>query len=114
MVKKMGKSPVFFAFPGNAIVVSFGEGGLKAIQQGLGNIAKEPAAEPAEPAALQSRLSLLGQFVDPNPDTVRKVASEVFQGASASRTACGSVSRPRSKRSGFGSRSMCLRSSSPS
>ena len=36
MVKKLGKSPVYFAFPGNAIVVSFGEGGLKAIQQAPG------------------------------------------------------------------------------
>jgi len=85
MLKKMGKSPVFFAFPRNAVVVSLGEGGVKAIQQGLGKIAREPPGVSTEPAALHSRLSLLGELADQNPDAVRKIAGDVFQGANASR-----------------------------
>ena len=64
MVKKMGKSPVYFAFPGNAVVVSLGEGGLKAIQQGLGKLAKEPAGVSTEPAALQGRLNQIRRQQD--------------------------------------------------
>jgi hypothetical protein len=85
MIKKLGKSPLYFAFPSNAIVVSYGEGGLKAIQQGLGNLVKGSTGASAEPAALQSRLSLLAQFAESNPDAVREAASHVLEGASANR-----------------------------
>ena len=84
MVKKMGKSPIYFAFPGNAILVSFGEGGLKAIQQGLEKITKETAGSTSEQAALQSRVSLLGQS-STRIRRVRKVAGEVLQGPAAQR-----------------------------
>ena len=50
MVKKIGKSPIFVAFAGNAVVVSMGEGGLKAIQQAPGTSPRSrPVRSPSRP-----------------------------------------------------------------
>ena len=86
MVKKMGKSPIYFAFPGNAILVSFGEGGLKAIQQGL----EEDHQGDGRIDFRASRASKPRELAGPvrRPESrrrCRKVAGEVLQGPAAQR-----------------------------
>ena len=110
MVKKIGKSPIFVAFAGNAVVVSMGEGGLKAIQQALGNIAKEPPGAPSEPAALRKPAELAGRARRPESRGRAEGRRRGLPGArSPIATACGSASRRTSKPSSSGSGSTSLR-----
>jgi hypothetical protein len=88
MVKQLGNASLFFAFPGNSVLVAFGEEGLKSIQQAIASVAK-PAAGAGEPAAVQTHLSSLSQLADQSQDAVRRASEETFQGASAGRDRLG-------------------------
>jgi hypothetical protein len=82
--KHFGNASLFFAFPGNSMILAFGEEGLKSIQRAMASLA-QPAAGAAEPAEIEIHLSSLGQLAEGNQEAIRRAAEETFQGASAGR-----------------------------
>ena len=61
LVKQCGSAGLFLAFPGNTLLISFGDEGLNSIQQAIENLARSQG-EGTEPAALQTHLSALGSL----------------------------------------------------
>ncbi len=86
MLKKLGASPFFVAFPGSAVVFSCGEGSKTALEAALASLGQVKTG-PGDPVAIQSHFSALGQFADANPEALRPIAAEVFQGPKTGRDA---------------------------
>ena len=86
MIKKLGASPFFVAFPGSAVVFSCGEGSKPALEAALTSLGQAKTG-PGDPVAIQTHFSGLGQFADANPEALRPIAAEVFQGPKTGRDA---------------------------
>jgi hypothetical protein len=86
LIKKLGSSLFFIAFPANGVVFSCGEGSKPALDAALANLGQVKTG-PSDPVAIQTHLSALGQFADAHPDALRPIAAEIFRGSRAGRDA---------------------------
>jgi hypothetical protein len=84
LVKHCGDTGFFLAFPRNTVLISFGDEGLKSIQQAAESLS-DPKLAGGEPLTIQTHLSTLGELSDQDPEAVRRAAAETFQGARAGR-----------------------------
>jgi hypothetical protein len=86
MIKKLGVSPFFVAFPEGAFIVSCGEGSKTAMEAALASLGQAKGG-PGDPVGIQTHFSALGQFADANPAALHPIAAEIFQGPKAGRDA---------------------------
>jgi hypothetical protein len=83
LVKHCGDAGFFVAFPENAVLISFGELGLKSIQGAIETLAARKGGR-EEPLALQTHLSTLVDLsTDQDREAAHRAASETFKGAQA-------------------------------
>jgi hypothetical protein len=83
LVKHCGDAGFFLAFPENAVLISFGEVGLKSIQHAIETLAARKRGG-EEPVALQTHLSTLVELsTDQDREAAHRAASEAFKGAQA-------------------------------
>jgi hypothetical protein len=80
VVKHFGKPDLFFAFRNDAILASFGEGGLAPLRRILEGASAPARSESDGPVAIVAHMATLGVLAEKNPEAFRKATAEVFRG----------------------------------
>jgi hypothetical protein len=78
LVKRFGKASLFLSARADAILLSFGEDGLPALQGVLAKMSEPPGEASVAPIAAVARLGGTAVLVDPQRAEVRRIISQVY------------------------------------